>query len=73
MNPLLEDAIAMLREYGLAPEIENASRHTWVTFTNSRGSHCMLEISRTLGSRYAIRKSREQLRRLLRRALDDRP
>jgi len=38
MNPLLKDAVAMLRQHGLAAHIENGS-HIRVRFTNSFGTH----------------------------------
>jgi hypothetical protein len=72
MNPLLKDAVAMLRQHGLAAHIENGS-HIRVRFTNSFGTHCLLVLSRTPSDQAAIKKSRAQLRRLLRRAIDDRP
>jgi len=65
MNPLLKDAVAMLRQH-------NGS-HIRVRFTNSFGTHCLLVLSRTPSDQAAIKKSRAQLRRLLRRAIDDRP
>jgi hypothetical protein len=66
MNALLEDAITMLRQHGLTPEIENGS-HFKIRFTNVLGSRCCLVVSRTPSNRFAIKRNRAVLRRLMRR------
>jgi hypothetical protein len=44
-----------------------------VRFTNSAGSRCCLILSRSPSNQRAFKNSRSELRRLLRRAIDDRP
>ena len=66
MNPLLEEAIRTLREHGLTSEIEHGP-HFKVRFTNALGSQCCLIVSRSPSNRFAIKRNRAELRRLLRR------
>ena len=66
MNPLLKDTVTTLRQHGLAPHIENGL-HLKVRFTNALGSQCCLIVSRSPSNRFAIKRNRAELRRLLRR------
>lgn len=66
MNHLLQDALATLREHGLGAEIEQGA-HIKIKFTNALGSRCCLVVSRSPSSWSALRKSRAELGRLLRR------
>jgi hypothetical protein len=66
MNALVEDAVATLRRHGLALTIKQGP-HLKIKFTNSLGSQCCLVVSRSPSDRSAIKKSRAELRRLLRR------
>ena len=63
---LLEDAIDTLRQHGLTGEIEYGP-HFKVRFTNALGSQCCLIVSRSPSNRFAIKRNRAELRRLLRR------
>jgi hypothetical protein len=66
MNALLDDAIATLRQHGLAPEVEHGP-HLKIKFTNVFGSRCCLIVSRSPSTRSAIKDNRAELRRLMRR------
>jgi hypothetical protein len=63
---LLKDALGTLRRHGLDAEVEHGS-HFKIRFINTLGSNCLLVVSRTPGNRSAIKASRAELRRLLRR------
>jgi hypothetical protein len=65
-NALLNDAIATLRQHGLAPEVEHGP-HLKIKFINALGSQCCLIVSRSPSNRFAIKRNRAELRRLLRR------
>ena len=67
MNLLVRDAIGILRQHGLAAEVEQGP-HLKVRFTNALGSRCCLIVSRSPSSQRAIANSRAELRRLLRRS-----
>jgi hypothetical protein len=66
MNALLDDAIDMLRQFGLAPVVEHGP-HIKIRFVNALGSRCSLIISRSPSCRSAIKDNRAELRRLMRR------
>lgn len=65
-SPLLEDTLTLLRQHGLAAEVEQGP-HFKVRFTNPLGRPCLLIISRSPSSQNANKRSRGELRRLLRR------
>jgi len=68
---ILEDAINMLRQHGLEPEIEDGGAHVKIEFESTLGNPCTLVILRQPSGQIAINRAR--LRYHLRRAIDDRP
>jgi hypothetical protein len=66
MNALLDDAIDMLRQYGLVSVVEHGP-HIKIRFVNAFGSQCCLIISRSPSCRSAPKDNRAELRRLMRR------
>jgi hypothetical protein len=63
---LPKDAIKTLRKHGLAGEVESG-RHFKIRFVNANGSRCILVMSRTPSCKFAIKRNRAVLRRLMRR------
>jgi len=64
---LLDDAVDILLRHGLTPEVKNGGAHYKIRFVNALGSKCLLIVSQSPSSRFAVRKNRAELRRLLRR------
>jgi hypothetical protein len=65
---LVADALATLRQHGLAAEIEPGNgSHRKIRFVNANGSKCLLIVPMTSGSWRANRNNRAELQRLLRR------
>jgi hypothetical protein len=62
---LLEQALEVLREQGLRPQIEIGA-HFKVRFTNALGRPCILIVLRSPSCRLAGKRNRALLRRLLR-------
>lgn len=65
-SPILEDALTELAQHGLSGEVEQGP-HLKVKFVNQFGRRCLLVVSRTPSSRFALKQSRSELRRLLQR------
>ncbi|MGO9049400.1 MAG: hypothetical protein ACLP19_27165 [Xanthobacteraceae bacterium] len=66
MNSVLQDALTELEQHGLRGEVEQGP-HLKVRFVNQFGRKCLLVVSRSPSSRFALQQSRSELRRLLRR------
>jgi hypothetical protein len=67
-DAIFDDAIATLRQNGLAAQIEPGNgSHRKLRFINKNGSKCLFNVPRDAGNWRAIRNSRAELRRLLRR------
>jgi hypothetical protein len=66
-NELVADAIALLHQHGLVPEIEHG-RHVKLKFINKYGSACCLTVSQSPRGTFAAKQSLGELRRLMRRA-----
>jgi hypothetical protein len=65
-SPLVVDALDMLAENGLTGAVKEG-RHYKLQFVNQFGCQCLLIIARSPSDWRALKQSRSQLRRLIRR------
>jgi hypothetical protein len=63
-NELLEDALAMLRQAGIEPQVVR-NRHWKITWTDDQGHTRLLVVAFSPSDRRARLQSRAMLRRLL--------
>jgi hypothetical protein len=63
---LVEDALKLLAQHGIAGEVERGQRHLKVRFMNELGRRCLLVISLSPSKQRARQENLSQLRRLLR-------
>jgi hypothetical protein len=63
---LVKDALSTLAQHGLSGEVEEGP-HLKVRFTNPFGRRCLLVVSRSPSSQFAVKQNRGELRRLMRR------
>jgi hypothetical protein len=66
INHLVAEALEILREAGLAADVQDNAPHYKIRFTNAFGRRCTLIISRSPSNRNAAQENRAVLRRLLR-------
>ena len=63
---LVDEALEILREAGVAAEVQDNTRHIKIRFTNALGYRCLLVVSRSPSHHNAAQRNRATLRRLLR-------
>jgi hypothetical protein len=64
MSQLLRETLQTIRSAGFNPHVEQ-NRHFKISFINAQGRKCVVILSCTPGSRFALRRNRSLLRRLL--------
>jgi hypothetical protein len=64
--PLVKDALSTLAQHGLVGEVEQGP-HLKLRFVNQLGCRCLLVVSRSASSQFALKQNRGELHRLMRR------